>query len=104
MPELPLSMRPTVIGGDRLDDDYCVIFEGRSIGRIRLAEHHVDHVEEWRWNVNPPLPIPDWANGSATTLEGAQAAFRSAWEQFYARLSPEQIERWHKTQDACRWG
>jgi len=97
---MDLILRPTVIAGDRLRDDYCVWFEGRRIGRIMLAENHVDHVKEWRWYINPPLSIPDWANGAADTLDGAKAAFRSAWERFYAGLTQEASQRWHRTQDA----
>jgi hypothetical protein len=36
MIEPPLTLRPTVIGGDRLGDDYGVYSDGRRIGRIAL--------------------------------------------------------------------
>ncbi|WP_316205719.1 hypothetical protein [Bradyrhizobium sp. SZCCHNS1012] len=100
MAEHHLTLRPTVIGGDRLEDDFCVYRDGRSIGRIVLAENHVKHVEVWRWHINPPLPIPNWANGSARTREGAQAEFRAAWQRFYASLKPESITHWHAIDDA----
>ena len=35
---MDLTIRKTLIGGDTLNDDYCVIHDGRSVGRIRLAE------------------------------------------------------------------
>jgi hypothetical protein len=48
-----LILRPTVIGGDRLKDDYCVHFEGRNVGRIRLAGRE----SGWAWCINPPPRI-----------------------------------------------
>ena len=37
MTQPELFLRITVIGGDRLDNDYDVFFEGRRVGRIREA-------------------------------------------------------------------
>jgi hypothetical protein len=34
---MDLLLRPTVIAGDKLDDDNCVIHDDCSVGRIRLA-------------------------------------------------------------------
>ena len=81
------KLRPTIIGGDNLGNDFVVLFEGRSIGRIRQAEERVGHNPGWDWAINPPLPIPPWGNGSADSLEQAKAAFRAAWERFYATLT-----------------
>jgi hypothetical protein len=105
MPGQDLTLRRTVIGGDRLENDFCVYRDGRSIGRIRLAANHVEHIDEWQWFVNPPLPVPSWATGAAATFEDAKADFRAAWERFYASLTPDDIAHWHKTADAAkRWG
>jgi hypothetical protein len=52
--------------------------------------------------VNPPLPIPAWAKGSASTLDQAKIDFRQAWERFSDTLSPENITLWHKTADGLR--
>ncbi|PDT71753.1 hypothetical protein CO683_00920 [Bradyrhizobium ottawaense] len=82
------------------DGDYHVYREGRLIGRIRKTEDHVHGSVVWSWNITVPLPVSAWTRGSADSLEAAQKAFRAAWEQFYASLSPEQIARWHHTQDA----
>jgi len=35
-------------------------------------------------------------------LEQAKAAFRAAWERFYATLTPESIANWHHIQDAAK--
>ena len=76
-----------MIGGDKLDNDFVVIFEGRSIGRIRQADEHRAY-PGWDWTINPPLPVPSWCAGSEDSLEQAKAAFREAWEKFYATLTP----------------
>ena len=68
---MELKLRRTVIGGDKLDNDFVVIFEGRSIGRIRQASERVGFNPGWDWVINPPLPIPPWGVGSEDSLEGA---------------------------------
>lgn len=90
-----LILRPTVIGGTRLKDDFAVLFEGRRVGRIRLAPGRIGQPSSWDWVVNPPLLVPSWCAGSEWDFGKAKAAFRGAWEQFYAGLTPEDIARWH---------
>jgi hypothetical protein len=97
-----LTLRPTIIAGDKLPNDYCVIHEGRSVGRIRLADERSWQGVVWTWNVNPPLPIPSWCNGSADSLEAAKDEFKVAWERFYSSLTPEDIEYWHRTEDLSK--
>ncbi len=99
MPDNQLTLRPTVIAGDCLKDDYCVKHGGRSIGRIRRAD---ERTAQWDWMINPPLPIPTWGVGRAASLEDAKAAFRDAWAQFYAKLTPHDIDHWHHHQDAAQ--
>jgi hypothetical protein len=84
---MELKLRPTVIGGDKLDNDFVVLFEGRSIGRVRQASERIGFNPGWDWVINPPLPIPPWCVGSEDSLEQAKAAFRAAWERFYAALT-----------------
>jgi hypothetical protein len=86
-----------VIGGERLKEDYGVHFEERIIGRIKFASKRYGHNPGWDWYINPPLPIPTWGSGCADDLEDAKAAFRDAWERFYARLTPDDIKHWHAT-------
>jgi hypothetical protein len=83
------------------ESDYSVIREGRAVGRMRLADERPDH-EMWEWAINPPLPVPSWGVGRAASLEDAKMAFGAAWERFYARLSPADLEHWHKHQDGVR--
>ena len=40
---MDLKLRPTVSGGDKLENDFVVVFEGRSIGRIRQADERIGH-------------------------------------------------------------
>lgn len=96
MAEHKLTLRPTVIGGDKIDNDFCVIREGRSIGRIREATENSGFNPGWTWAVNPPLPIPVWAHGQEPSLELAKEAFLVAWERFYDALTPEDIEYWDR--------
>ena len=81
-----LALRPTAIAGQRLENDYVVTCDGRRIGRIRLADERSGGAR-WEWAVNPPLPIPAWGKGSATTLDDAKDAFREAWKRFSASLT-----------------
>jgi hypothetical protein len=104
--EHSLSLRPTAIGEQREQGDYTVFLKEevgeRPIGRIRHTFHHVNNAPEWNWSITVPLPMGAWSRGSAASLDAAKEAFRSAWEQFYDGLTPEQIARWHHTQDARR--
>ncbi|MCK1669401.1 hypothetical protein [Bradyrhizobium sp. 153] len=95
-----LKLRPTVIGGETAEGDFVVVHEGREVGRIRKTEDHVHGTEAHAWTITVPLPLAAWSHGSSANLEAAKEAFRTAWEQFYSSLTPEQIARWHHTQDA----
>jgi hypothetical protein len=97
-----LLLRPTIIVNETLPDDYCVIHEDRSVGRIRLADERSWQGTVWTWNVNPPIPIPPWCNGSTDSLKAAKDEFKAAWEWFYASLTPEAIKSWRRTEDLAR--
>ena len=94
---MKLLLRPTVLTGEKLKDDYCVFHEGRSVGRIMLASDRSWRGVCWDWFINPPLPIPSWGNGTANSLDAAKGELRSAWERFYASLTPKQIEILQRT-------
>ncbi len=101
MTEHNLSLRLTVIGGETAPNDYCVMREGRSIGRIREATERTGFNPGWMWAIQPPLPIPPWGTGFAKTLDEAKIEFRKAWERFYEGLTPHDIEHWHHHQDTA---
>ncbi|WP_439375342.1 hypothetical protein [Bradyrhizobium sp. DASA03120] len=100
----PLSLRPTLIGGDTAEGDYTLMREGRPIGRIRLTQDHIVKGTVWAWTITVPLPTPAWSAGGAESLEAAKVAFREAWERFYASLSERDIALWHLTEDSSRPG
>jgi hypothetical protein len=96
-----LFLRPTVIGGDKIKNDFSVIADGRRVGRIREAAERVGHNPGWDWGVNIPLPIPTWAHGSAADLDEAKTRFQAACDRFFAMLKPADIEHWHHIADAA---
>ncbi|MGX1323869.1 hypothetical protein AB7M17_007322 [Bradyrhizobium sp. USDA 377] len=96
----PLSLRPTLIGGETAEGDYTVMREGRPIGRIRLTQDQVANAPVWAWTITVPLPMAPWSAGGAESLDAAKVAFREAWERFYAGLSEKDIALWHRTEDA----
>jgi hypothetical protein len=81
--------------------DYRVVREARAVGRIRLSDEWPGQ-ETWSWSITVPLPMPSFGVGSATSLEAAKAAFREAWETFYARLTADDVAHWYRTQDGAR--
>lgn len=97
---MDLFLRPTVIGGDKLENDFGVIHEGRTVGRIRLATERSPAF--WTYSITVPLPVPPYATGGHDDLETTKKLFREAWERFYASLDRKSIEVWHNTQDAAR--
>jgi len=91
-----LALRPAAIAGQLLQNDFVVTCDGRRIGRIRLADERRGGAL-WEWAVNPPLPIPAWGKGSATTLDEAKDAFREAWKRFSASLTKRADFNWNRT-------
>lgn len=99
---MDLTLRQTVIGGDRLENDYQVIHEGRPIGRIRQADERLGHAPGWDWVIQIMVPLPlGVGSGTVAGFDEAKATFRQAWEKAYATLTPEQIAHWHHIQDAA---
>jgi hypothetical protein len=99
---MTLLLRPTVIANETPTNDCCVIHDGRAVGRIGVAEERSFQGTVWVWNINPPLPVPSWCNGSANSLEVAKDQFKAAWERFYSLLTPDDIESWHRTEDLAK--
>jgi hypothetical protein len=75
-----LTLRVTVIGGQRCADDYQVIWRGMSIGRIRCALAG-SGVPQWVWNCYL-LGRPTRADeaGDAVSFDDAKAKFRAVWQ------------------------
>lgn len=88
-----LTMRPTVIGGERCQDDYEVLWRGMSIGRIRRADAS-SQSELWAWTCwlgGRPCKA-DEAGGGAS-LDEAKAQFRKAWQRIRAEINEADIAR-----------
>ncbi|WP_431015485.1 hypothetical protein [Bradyrhizobium pachyrhizi] len=88
---MELFLRPTVIVGETIPDDYVVIHLARTVGRVRLATERSPPF--WTYSIRVPLPVPPYATGGgAPDPKGAKAAFQEARERFYSGLSPNSIE------------
>ena len=73
---------------DWLPDDFLVIDQGRSVGRI-YKETHGDIV--WSWSINTsPYPAPPPHNGVAKTLDLAKQEFRT-WYVEMKRMGGEAL-------------
>jgi hypothetical protein len=61
-------------------DDYVVLDEDRSVGRIHGVTIHGEL--KWHWSINTgPYPAPPPHNGVASTLEDAKQAFKIRYEE-----------------------
>jgi hypothetical protein len=56
-------------------NEFAVIEDGNSVGRIMLAGD--PHAEVWLWNCS--LPGPGVSSGTAASLEAAKMEFRQEW-------------------------
>jgi hypothetical protein len=61
-------------------DDYVVLDQDRTVGRIHGVTIHGE--PRWQWSINTsPYPAPPPHNGMATTLEDAKQAFKARYEE-----------------------
>ena len=58
-------------------NEYAVIEDGNSVGRIMLAGD--PHAEVWLWNCS--LPGPGVSSGTAANLEDAKVEFQQEWKK-----------------------
>jgi hypothetical protein len=104
--DLRLSLRPTIINGRPVANDFAVIwrsesFGARRVGRIRLAEEqNWRDGETWVWAINPPMPVPAWGHGTARSREKATAAFRRVFDRFHEETTARQWADAFATQHA----
>jgi hypothetical protein len=68
-------------------DNYVMIFDGHTIGRIRRTE------TAWVWYIELPMAVPDWASGIAGSLDDCRRAFAPAWLRFLQENSADRIAR-----------
>jgi hypothetical protein len=94
---MTLMLRKTVIGGETLEDDYTVHFDGLQIGRI-FRKIGVGAQEVWSWNVQPIVKPAPGMFGTEDTLDAAKAAFKASWDAFWPTLSEADIAEWRRVQ------
>lgn len=86
-----LSLRRTIIGGETAPDDYAVIWDGLTIGRI-FKTVAVGGGAAWSWSCSlPNVPQRSKHRGRAGSLDAAKARFRAAWAELQAQVSYAEI-------------
>ena len=87
-----LFLRPAVIGGQTKPDDYSVIWDSLTIGRI-FRSIGLNGADIWSWSAGlPTIPQqPRW-RGQAGTLKEAKAAFRKAWDEIEPDLTYDDLK------------
>lgn len=70
------------MGWDNAEDDYAVLDDDKSVGRI-YRKHGEDR---WLWSVNmSPFPAPPPNNGLTSSLEEAKQQFKERYEEMRAQ-------------------
>ena len=70
-------------------DDYSVREDGRTVGRIRLAQERAPAI--WLWTITVAIAGPPF--GDASTLDEAKGRFKVAWEAFKSKHGPEKLAK-----------
>jgi len=92
MPDESLTMRATVIAGQRYADDYAVIWRGMWIGRILRGAGAPHGTPPWSWSCHlPGRPQGNDDRGNAVDLDDAKQQFKAAWARIRAGLSEADI-------------
>ena len=68
-------------------DDYDVIYDGETVGRI----HRMTDRERWRWMIRWWAPPPGPSGGVSATLDEAMAAFRAKWDAQGLAMDPARL-------------
>ena len=87
-----LTLRGTAIAGQRVADDYAVIWRGMSVGRIRLGNGAQHDQLQWVWSCHVHgRPQGGDDRGNAVDLVDAKARFKKAWTRIRASLTDQDI-------------
>ncbi len=93
MPDESLTMRATVIAGQRYADDYAVIWRGMWIGRILRGAGAPHGTPPWSWSCHlPGRPQGNDDRGNAVDLDDAKQQFK-AHGRASARACPKPTSR-----------
>ena len=87
-----LTLRPTVIAGQRYADDYQVRWRGLPVGRIMLGNGAPHDRPQWTWSCHVHgRPQGGDDRGSAGDLVDAKAKFKEAWARIRASPTDQDI-------------
>ncbi len=87
-----LTLRVTVIDGQRCADDFIVIWRGLTIGRIMLASGARSGRTQWTWSCYLGGRLTRGGeNGIGTGFADCKKQFREAWEWIRATLTDQDI-------------
>jgi hypothetical protein len=89
-----LALRPTRIGGERLQDDYQVIWQDMPIGRIMRRSGAPAGQPPWWFGVNVEgRPQPPGDRGVAKDLREAQRLFKAVWKRVHSELAYSDLQK-----------
>lgn len=101
MPDL--TLRTTIIAGDRLADDFGVHWNGLPVGRILKQPGVPQGRPNWSWGVSfPGMPQQSSHRGLCSDLDECKRRFKVAWSGIEAGLSEADIDHARKVVEASR--
>lgn len=97
-----LTLRKTVIANETAPDDYVVIWNGITVGRI-LKVTAVGGGNAWNWGVafpnRPQLPAH---RGQASDLEECKRLFKVIWGSIHRELTEADVEAARADEEAVK--
>jgi hypothetical protein len=94
MAEDQFFLRSTVIGGERLRDDFEIIWDGLTVGRIFKNTGRPADAPGWSWSMFAPnLPQkPSW-RGDGADLDDCKRLFKIAWAEARQNFTDEDVAK-----------
>jgi hypothetical protein len=90
-PAEQIIMRATVIAGEKGNDDFVVIWNGITIGRILRVAGVGGSV--WNWGVSfPHWPQLPTHRGQAGDLDECKRRFKFVWSAIHRKLTEADVE------------
>jgi hypothetical protein len=81
-----LTLRATAIAGERVADDYAVMWRGMSVGRIRLGNGAPHDQPQWTWSCHVHgRPQGSDDRGTGADLDDCKREFKNAHGRASAR-------------------
>jgi hypothetical protein len=92
-----LTLRATVISGQRCVDDFRVIWRGLTIGRIMRGAGAPHDRPQWSWSCHlHGRPQGSDDRGTGVDLDDTKARFREAWARIRTSLTEADIAAAHQ--------